>query len=313
MRKVIISSLLLSFFFSLFFVNSALAQNEEPWLPFPEETPSPSPTVTPDPNIATPVSPQPSASLNPEPDPTIIGGVPANVTRFENLQKKYFELLESYRTQEQIFTVAKAQYVQLNTLASQELAVKETRTLIDIRADIFIVYLDMLEEILSQTKGIPLENKTPQLVKIQLLRESVLLHKNINTSALDRLTLDAESLKFKATITNLQREAYYSLSLIRLGRVQHAFDKLLSVRAEVEKDVMGRDLSSSQRAQKERGFNEIQRTTDLTNTRLTPIASDVFKKQNVRSLGDFSSLTSELNPVFSGINQTVEFLQEIRK
>lgn len=280
------------------------AQETPPVLPF--DTPSPTP------NQATPVSPLPSSVASPTSTPVVVGGS-TTTSNFVNLQKQYLLLLEQYRAQEQTYTVAKAQYQQLNTLASQELAVQETRKLIDIRADVFLVYLDMLIDLLDQTKGIPLENKSPQLVKLRLLKETVQLHKSNNNVALDRFAVDQESQNFTNTIETLQSEAYYTLGLIRVGRVQQAVDKLLVVRDAVENDVMSRQLTSAQKAQKERGFNEIQLVIDNTNTEFTPIKKKVFTDTDIRSLGDFSGLTSELNPVFAGINQTIEYLQEIRK
>ena len=290
------------------FLNSGTARAQE----FPTPSPSETFTPTPNPNIATPVTPLPEATLAPGSTPVVISGAPQS-TVLDTLQKEYLLLLEQYRAQEQNFTIAKGQYQQLNTLASQELAVQEARKLINIRADIFLIYLEMLEEMLNQTKGIPLENKSPQLVRLRLLQETVLLHKNINSGALDRFAVDNESLNFTNIIKNIETEAYYTLSLIRVGNVQQAFDKLVTVQSAVNEDVMGRQMSSAQLAQKERGFAEIQREIDRTSTIFAPIKNEVFGKMNVRDLGGFNGLIAQLSPVFAGMNQTIQFLQEIRK
>lgn len=300
--------ILIAIFALLFNSSVARAQEASPFLPF--ETPVSTPTT--DPNFATQVTPLPESTVAPESTPVVVSGAP-QTNRLETLQKEYLLLLEQYRAQEQSHLVSKAQYAQLNTLASQELAVQDARKLIDIRASIFLIYLDMLEELLNQTKGIPLENKSPQLVKLRLLKETVLLHKNINNGALDRFALDNESLNFTKIIKNIEMESYYTLSLIRVGRVQQAFDKLLSVRTQVEENVMNRQLSSAQKAQKERGFAEIQREVDQTAGTFAPIKDETFSKMRIRDLGAFNGLTAELNPVFAGMNQTIQFLQEIRK
>jgi hypothetical protein len=244
--------------------------------------------------------------------PTVPTNIPTN-QNLMNLQGQYFSLIDQYRDQEQKYIVAKNQYLQLNTLASQELAVKETRTLLTLRADIFLVYIDILNEELSQGKGIPLENKNPEQIALTLLKEKVRVHRTNTESALDRFALDQESTNFFPTVKDLESHTYYTLSLIKIGKIQVAYDKLFFVRDAVKGYIDTQTLSSAVRSEKERGFAEIERTLDNVNANFTPVKNDVFKNPGAGSLSDYSKLSQELNPTYSQMNQVIQFLEEIRK
>lgn len=228
-------------------------------------------------------------------------------------QNKYFRLLDQYRQQEQNYFIAKSQFIQLNTLASQELAVKETKALIDIRADILITYLDMLTELLQRTTGVPLEYKNPQLVQLGLLKDKLLLHKNANLSHQDRLQIDQEAQEFTELYQQLQIEAYYTLGIIRIGRVQTAIDKLRVVRDAVFADVESRELSVTAQAEKTRGFQEIDRSLQDLESSFNPIRTATLNQEREGSLKSDTELSKSLEPTFTLINQTVRFLQEIRR
>jgi len=232
---------------------------------------------------------------------------------FKNLEAKYFFLLEQYRNQEQTYSIAKNQYLQLNTLASQELAVQETRTLIDMRADILLTYIDILTQLLSNTRGVPIENKNAQIISLSLLRERVLLHKTKNLNSLDRLTLDAESASFQTTYKQIEQNAYYTLSLIRIGEMQEAYDKMVVVRNAVESSIQNSELSSAKKGEKERGFQEIDRTILSTQQDFNVTKQKVLTKPGDSSLSSFSELSRSLAVTYSQISQVVEFLQEVRK
>lgn len=233
--------------------------------------------------------------------------------QFENLEKKYFFLLEQYRNEEQNFLVAKNQYFQLNTLASQELAVQEGRNLLNTRADILITYLNILDQLLNKTRGIPIENKNPQLVSLSLLREQVLLHKSRNSVALDRLSFDSEAKSFEPSLTQIEENAYYTLSLIRVGQMQEAFDKLIVVRNAVEQSLLEKNLTDSQSALVGRGFDEIDRNISDTSTKLSILKNEVTRNPGKSNLSEFNSLSTELTKVYASMSQIIQFLQEIRK
>lgn len=234
-------------------------------------------------------------------------------TKLSNLQNIYFSLLEQYRAQEQKYIVAKNQYLQLNTLASQELAIKETRTLLSLRADALMVYIDILDEQLNQSKGIPLENKNPERINLSLIKEKVRVHKTKVESAQDRLTLDQESENFIPTFRELESHTYYTLSLIKVGYTQIAFDKLLSTRDAIKNYTDQQELSATKRSEKERGYEEIQRTIDSIDPVFSPIKNDIYTAPGNGSLAGYSQLSQRLNPVYAQINKVIQFLEEIRK
>lgn len=229
------------------------------------------------------------------------------------LQATYFGQLENYRNQEQNYLVAVNQYHQLNTLASQEVAVAETRQLLSLRADVLLTYLEILDEQLNQGKGIPIENKAPERVTLTLLRERVQTHKSSVLAAQDRFALDSEANNFLTTYTEIQNHTYYILSLVKLGDIQVAHDKAIVVRNAVKSYMETLPLSTAVRAEKERGFDEIERTLQDANNLFTPIKTETYSSPGNRSLSEYSKLSTSLNPVYAQINQVYQFLEEVRK
>lgn len=236
-----------------------------------------------------------------------------NTLKIEQLQNTYFSQLEEYRNQEQAYIVARNQYLQLNTLASQELAVNETRNLLSLRADVFITYLDILKEMLIAAKGIPLENKNPEIITIGLLSDQVKVHKTKVESAQDRFAVDQESVSFEPTVTQLESHTYYILSLIKMGNMQEAYDKLLVVRQATKTFVENQPLTNSQKSEKARGFAEIDRTVSSTDSVFTPLKVRLYGSPGQGSVGSYSELSTSLTPVYAQINQVIQFLEEIRK
>src|SRR3989344_4964763 len=113
-------------------------------------------------------------------------------TAITDLQDQYLQHIQSYRNQEEVFLLAKAQYQKLGTLASQEEIVKEARQLLLIRADVYSVYVDILDEQLNQATGIPLEKKNSQRVNLSLLKDKIAIHKTTLQTKTDRFALDNE-------------------------------------------------------------------------------------------------------------------------
>lgn len=229
------------------------------------------------------------------------------------LTSTYFGQLENYRNQEQNYLVAVNQYHQLNTLASQEVAVAETRQLLSLRADVLLTYLEILDEQLNQGKGIPLENKAPERVSLTLLREKVQTHRSSVQAAQDRFAVDTEAQNFLTTYNEIQSHTYYILSLIKLGDMQVAFDKTQLARNAVKTYVEALPLSTAVRAEKQRGFDEIERNIQNIEIIFTPLKSEVYTSPGSKDLSQYSQLSSRLSPVYAQINQVIQFLEEVRK
>jgi hypothetical protein len=111
----------------------------------------------------------------------------------------------------------------------------------------------------------------------------------------------------------IQQQAYYSVSLIRLGKMQTAYDKLSVLRSAVENEMVGRKLSAGILAEKQRGLDEIDRTIESTNQDMSVLREVVFIKKQITSVGQLSSLSQTLSKPYSQMRQAVAFLQEVRK
>jgi hypothetical protein len=150
-------------------------------------------------------------------------------------------------------------------------------------------------------------------VALSLLKEQVQTHKTAVQSAQDRLSVDNEAAHFLTTFRELESHTYYTLSLIKLGNMQVAYDKLKVTRDAVKAYVDTRPLSNTVRAEKQRGFDEIERNIQNADALFTPVKTEFYQQPGRGDLSSYSKLSTALNPVYAQINQVVQFLEEVKK
>lgn len=229
----------------------------------------------------------------------------------DEAQTEYLKLFEQYRLEEQEYSVARAQFMQLNTLASQEVALRATRNVLRTRAEILYLYTMMLEMQLNQTTGIPVENKSPELVSLNLLKEKILRHRtNVNNSP-DRFFLDQESNSFIPTIQEIQQHSYFTQNLLKIGRSQTALDKIRFARTEIISTLQTPALSSFQRSQLDRASQEIDRSINEIDQGISKVKSDIFPKSGRGTLSDVTQASKNLSAPYAQMNQALEFLREL--
>lgn len=229
------------------------------------------------------------------------------------LRSKYLAFIQQYRDQEQRYIRAKSQYQQLQTLASQEEVIRETRQLLTIRADIYATYLDILDEELNQALGIPIEKKNSQRVSISLLNDKVAIHRTNVQTITDRFAMDQEVDRFSASVDELHNTAAATYSMIKIGQMQIAIDKLKLVTAEVRTYVFNQDLPANTAAEKTRGFNEIDRVTAQLEINFKTISDKFYANPNQASISSYNQLTTQLTTPYAELNRVVEFLEEIKQ
>jgi hypothetical protein len=95
--------------------------------------------------------------------------------------------------------------------------------------------------------------------------------------------------------------------------MQTSYDKLTVTRDAMEEYINSQQLSTAVQAEKNRGFDEIDRSIQDINDTFTPIKAEVYKSPGKGDLNSYTGLSGKLGSVYAQINQALEFLVEIRK
>ena len=237
--------------------------------------------------------------------------VPTRETKINQLADDYRVLLEQYREAEREYFIAKEQYLKLFTLASQETAVNQARQAMLLRIDVLITYISMLSEMLEDTTGIPLENKQPLLVELNILVDELSRHKVETENAVDKVAIDREADSFSVFFPDITAKSYQALAYIRYGRLMTAFDKMQVVYSALSSEIKQSQSSTRVKAEKERGLEEVKRNLEQLNSALAAAKIAVFGKFKPQKK-EYLSIEQQLGPVFSLMRLTQSHLLELR-
>ncbi len=226
-------------------------------------------------------------------------------------RSSYVSTLNTYRKDEEAFSVARQEYFQLQTLGKLEVAVNAFRSAQLSRVNTTITYYEALLSMVSEAKGMEVSKKEALLQKLQT---AIAEHKQLMDEikgAQDRVELEATAVKFtdmKDSVVSLEFE---SLSLLRITAMQSALDQMQVTIDLVQKQ--SEHLAEAQKAEKQRGFDELSR-------RIETIRSTIKKANDVhdRLAGDdnysdsgYAQLTDTLNVSYPELRQAENFLREL--
>jgi hypothetical protein len=233
-------------------------------------------------------------------------------TQMSQLQAQYTQQLESYRTDERNFTLAKEQYTQLQTLTSLEDAVKSTKAVMESRLIVIRTYVQMLRLTLTQTTGIDLSAKTTQLTKIDGLVTDIKNHQTELDAASDRSQLQKVATDFAALQPKIQSVAFQSLSFIAYGKVRAVYDKTVAVEGEISDHVNQSETDALRLAEKKRGFDEVDRNLQSVDAALKKTFFNITRTDQKEFTADsYSTMLQDLNTSYAGISRGISFLKEI--
>lgn len=265
------------------------------------------------------VSPAPVASPETSASPTtntVPSPLPEN-DQLIQLREKYKTELSIYRTDEQEFNIARAQYLQLQTLASLETSVKATRKVMLSRTAVLQTYLQMLKLMLSSTSGIDVEEKNKLLQDLDSGIERLITHQKMVEQAVDRsaiLNSVIDFNTFNAAVTNV---SYKTLSYIAYGRLQTVYDKTLTVKAEVLQHVEAQEQNGLKLGEKRRALDETDRSLAATKTSLDNVRKTFLPRQTGQEqkfdTNSYGQTVALLSTIYADLYRNVAFLREVIK
>jgi hypothetical protein len=233
--------------------------------------------------------------------------------QLQTLRETYRNKLSEYRNNERDFTIAKEQFIKLQTLNSLEDAVRSTQKVMISRAEVLETYFGMVKLSLTNTQGLDQKVKGEQLVKIDLLLDTLKLHRVQVESSLDRKKIGQMVIKFAEIQPDIERITYESLSLIAFGEMQGVYNDTVGVKNEVKAYVDKNETNALRLAEKKRGIDEITTNLVTVKAQLDKINGQISETRTQKTQSFYSQVTEDLSAVYGGLSRAQSYLTEVMK
>lgn len=236
-------------------------------------------------------------------------------TELANLRAKYRTELSIYRTDEREFSIAKEQYLKLQTLAALESSVQATRKVMLSRTAVLQTYLEILRLMVSNTSGIDVDEKAALIQQLGNGIDRLKTHQQRVEQAVDRNLILASVQDFNTFNTAVVDISYKSLSYIAYGRLQTVYDKTVSVKAEVLANVEKEEQNGLRLGEKRRALEEIDRSLASTKQNLDAVRSTFQPTQAGRvqtfDASSYGNTIEKLSTVYAELYRNLSFLREV--
>lgn len=250
-------------------------------------------------------------------DETVATSTPqATPAEIEAATTRYFSAVETYRLEENRYSLARDQYYQLNTLASQDEAIRRSREVLRARADVLQAYFSYLRLILQNTKGIDLDDKAAADQRLQLWQEELESYVQQIPLLTDRQQVNAAFDLLNTRSDEIQSSAYGTLVLIKIGEIQTATDTA-GILHQRTKDAVENSttLSAAQAEISQRGLAEIVTLLQRANNNTFTLIEDYREQRTRDNFSESSYRSFQTNAEFSylQLRQILDYLREIQK
>lgn len=220
----------------------------------------------------------------------------------------YRGIIEDYRNKERLYTIAKKDYEQLQTLRSLEEAVNATREVIVARTDVLLTYFELLKLELREAEGVVLQTKLDAIkdveAEIMYLREYKATAEQADTRE-KVLNLTPE---FELHQKILMERGYYSLSLISIGKLQAVHDKSVIIKDDIAVSLQDDQVDTLKTAQRQRALDQTTQTLGEVNAILYKQSTALNKTS---AQGSYTTLRDELSTTYSQLSLSINYLREL--
>lgn len=232
--------------------------------------------------------------------------------RIKDLRVLYRDQVEVYRNSEKAFTIAKTNYIQVQTLAALEEAVKATQVVMTDRSRVLITYLELIDAVLTETNGIELDLKDQSHTEMFGLINAIKIHQENIAISKDRQAMAFLSDEFEPISISYQSAVYKALSLIRIGKIQEVHDKAEIIEADIVKEHKIQEVANVKVARRERAYAEIERNFESINMGLVNL-NNLFTVAKTKGFDrDFyEKILKDLSPVYVQISRSLDHLEEL--
>lgn len=227
------------------------------------------------------------------------------------LKIQYRGEVESYRTAEQEYIVAKGQWESVQTLANLENAVQKTRQVLAARDRVLLVYLDLVYTTLLDTHGVNLNQREVVAAQLKSSMDQLKAHGEQVQKSIDRDAVNARSDEFELIQIKAVSSAHKGMSLITVGKLQNVADLAKLLHDDVLETQKLATVSGLRQAERDRANQQIVRSqTELTGQLQT--INQTLTANQVKDVtpASYSRTVQELGPVYANLSQILSFLKE---
>lgn len=155
---------------------------------------------------------------------------PSTVFDFSRAYQDFIFSYDQYKTAENEYEIARAQYIQSQTLASKSKAQEATYKMLQARDEVVKTYLTALRQRIAESVGVTQDRKDILYSKIDIEVAWYITHKNNTSSAASLEDLEKDSKTASARNTQITEPiAYEILSEIVIGKEYFLRQKQLSI------------------------------------------------------------------------------------
>lgn len=239
------------------------------------------------------------------------GNIVIDTVRFEqeiqDLTIEYKSGLEVYEEKKNKLDFAKAQYEQLQTLASLEEAVDVGREFFVARDEVLLSYAKLLRLKLYTSFGIFLKTKQDKIAAMDDLISRLEKHNQNSKKIESKDDIINQTSEFSLVGLRLQAESARIVPLFSLGKLQSTFDKTALLIDKVDAHIEESNFSAAKKAEKERGMQQIRREEEDIKLILKELNGPIILDKR----GGVVKSKYDSNTVYSGISKLLSYLGEI--
>ncbi|MBP7768219.1 hypothetical protein KA082_00090 [Candidatus Woesebacteria bacterium] len=235
---------------------------------------------------------------------------PQDTERPTQLLTLYQNQVEKYRTLEREYTIAKAQFKQLNTLQSLEQTVVATRDVMVARDEVLITYCELLHAYLEESQGVDVSAKSANLKALEAQIVSLREHTAATAETKDRAGIADRVSDFSTRTETLEEKAYTALSLIATGRVQSVFDKAVILYEDIKKHHAENTVSALKQEERMRAYIEVEGTIKKLEADMLSIQTTLRESGASKNIYK-GRLNKNLNSAYVNNSQLLDFLDEL--
>lgn len=223
-------------------------------------------------------------------------------------RQDYNQSLEEYRNKERVYDIAYDQYASLKTLATLEDLVVKTKAVAVSRDQVLINYFELLKLNLFASEGVELSVKNQYL---NLIEDKIGLLKKHHERLQEKNSQSEmqESLEDFAQITDLEKISQQVLALLAISRLQRVYDLAIPLKKDIDSFLVIEELSALSALV--RASEETDKTLSQAKSNLKLLWEKADKDNSLETI--YRNLTTELNPVYINLSQSLTYLDELLK
>lgn len=196
----------------------------------------------------------------------------------DSLRSLYRDQIQAYQLAYRQYTLDKAQYEQLQTLAALDALVVSTRAALQRRAEVLTTYVDLLHLELRYAPSDSPEAKQELLRQLETMRADLQAQTQLIVSSQDRDAIAERVAGFAQLYTQLESLSFATRKALLLGKVRYAHAIAQNQLAALATQYQENPTTPLKQGERQRAIREIEREFEQTTEQWQYIDDRVLSK-----------------------------------